>query len=243
MIGAQATRFTPDLVAELDEPVRRYFTHAIREGAPLADRFRLTMAGRIKVGRLWLPFTATQKSERDSFVWAARVGIGPLTVITVTDQYVDGAGLMQGLLFGRRTMFHVDDEATTRSAAGRTALEACVLVPASLLPASGVQWRAESDEHIVASWQLGPERPDVEIRIAPDGGIRAVSLERWGRVGTPGFHYIRCGADIHAEQRFGDFTVPSRMSVSWWHGTAHTTPFFVARLREYAPIPMPEEIR
>jgi hypothetical protein len=49
---ASARRFQPaSLAAALDEPVRRYFTHAIRDDAPLAAGIRLTMAGRIKIGR------------------------------------------------------------------------------------------------------------------------------------------------------------------------------------------------
>jgi hypothetical protein len=35
-----ARRFTPDMLAGLDEPVRRYFTHAIRDGAPLPNGVR-----------------------------------------------------------------------------------------------------------------------------------------------------------------------------------------------------------
>jgi hypothetical protein len=41
----------------LDEPVRRYFSHALGPGAEVGDRVRLAMRGRIKVG-VWLPFRA-----------------------------------------------------------------------------------------------------------------------------------------------------------------------------------------
>jgi hypothetical protein len=228
--------FTRESVVGLDEPVRRYFTHAIRDGAPLAARFRFTMAGRIKVNGVWLPFAAEQESDRESFVWAARVGVGGLTMLTVTDRYADGAGATEGRLFGRRTLFRADDRHTTRSAAGRTALEACVFAPPSLLPQYGVSWRAESDELIVASRDVAPEQPEVRIRIAGDGAIRSVSAERWGRAGTPDYQYIPCGGDIHAERRFGDFTVPSRMAVSWWYGTGRSAPFFKAEIRDFAPV-------
>jgi hypothetical protein len=43
-------RFDPDALAGLDEPVRRYLTHAIHPGSPLASDARLEMRGRIKVG-------------------------------------------------------------------------------------------------------------------------------------------------------------------------------------------------
>ena len=42
-----ARRFTRDTIAGLDEPVRRYFTHAISAGAALPDGVRMTMRGKI----------------------------------------------------------------------------------------------------------------------------------------------------------------------------------------------------
>ena len=60
-----ARRFTPDRIAGLDEPVRRYFKHAISAGAALPDGVRMTMRGRIKVG-VWLPLTAVQTVDGHS---------------------------------------------------------------------------------------------------------------------------------------------------------------------------------
>ena len=54
-----APRFTLDMLAGLDEPVRRFFSHAIGDGATLPGGVRMAMSGWIKVG-LWLPFTAEQ---------------------------------------------------------------------------------------------------------------------------------------------------------------------------------------
>jgi hypothetical protein len=70
-------RFAPALLAGLDEPVRRYFAHAIRDGAPIDQPMHLAMTG-CKAGA-WLPFSATQDNDRDSFTWNARVGIGRLS--------------------------------------------------------------------------------------------------------------------------------------------------------------------
>jgi hypothetical protein len=84
-------RFTSDMLAGLDEPVRRYFTHAISDGAALPTGVHMAMRGRIKVG-LWLPFTAEQTVDGRSFTWRARVGRGRPTPLRVTDQYADAAG-------------------------------------------------------------------------------------------------------------------------------------------------------
>src|SRR5947209_16969083 len=53
----QRMRFSRSLISDLDEPVRRFFTHAIRDAAALGAGVCLRMTGRIKVGT-WLPFTA-----------------------------------------------------------------------------------------------------------------------------------------------------------------------------------------
>jgi hypothetical protein len=84
------TRFDRSLVSDLDEPVQRFFTHAIRDGAALGGGVRLRMTGRIKVGT-WLPFSAEQIADGRSFAWRARVGWGPIAPLRVVDRYADGA--------------------------------------------------------------------------------------------------------------------------------------------------------
>ena len=217
-------RFDPASVAGLDEPVRRYFTHALRTGALLDPRVRLTMLGRIKVG-MWLPFAAEWEGDGRSFVWRAQAGPRRSRVLRVVDRLADGVGGVDVRLLGRVPLVHADDEDTARSAAGRAAVEG-VWTPAGLLPERGVTWRAESDSHIVASWDVPPERAEVHLRIDADGGVRSASVMRWdnGQHGRRG--YIPCGGDVHAERRFGDLVIPSRLTVSWWFGTQRQAPFF-----------------
>jgi hypothetical protein len=127
-------------------------------------------------------------------------------------------------MFGRVRLFGVASADTARSAAGRAALEA-IWSPAALLPERGVTWRVESDDVIVATWDVPPERPSVYLRIDAQGGLRSAWAERWrGRDG-----YARCGCDVHAERRFGDVVVPSRVTVSW-----DDEPFLEAEIRELA---------
>lgn len=77
MSSADPTRrFTSDLLAGLDEPVRRYFSRAVSDGAALSNGVRIAMSGRIKVG-LWLPFTAEQRrSTADHLSGARESGAG-----------------------------------------------------------------------------------------------------------------------------------------------------------------------
>ena len=203
-------RFTSDMLAGLDEPVRRYFSHAIGDGAALPNGVRMAMSGRIKVG-LWLPFTAEQTVDGRSFTWRARVGRGPLTPLRVTDRYADAAGSTEGRLLGRVTLFHAHDANTARSAATRAAIESVVFAPPSVLPDRGVTWRAETDNVIVARFDLPPEQPEVRLRIDEHGAIRTVSAQRWGNAGEKTFQYIPFGGQIHAERRFGDLLLPSTL--------------------------------
>ena len=84
-----------------------------------------------------------------------------------------------------------------------------MFAPPSVLPGRGVTWRAETDNVIVARFDLPPEHPEVRLRIDEHGAIRTVSALRWGNAGEKTFQYIPFGGEIHAERRFGDLVLPS----------------------------------
>lgn len=217
----------------LPEPVRRYLAHAVPSGEVGAPGVRLTMSGRIKVG-IWLPFRATQRCDGKSFLWRASVGLGPLRPLVVTDRYEGGEGSMSGKLVGRWALFEQTDANVVRSAAARTALEA-VFAPRALFPERGYAWRAEDDDHIVASTENPPEHVEVHLRIAPDGRLLNVVAQRWGEVTKGTFAYLPFGADMHAERRFGDLVIPSRVAAGWNYGTDHYSPFFKATITTASP--------
>lgn len=226
--------FDPASLAALDEPVRRYLAHAISAGAPLPGGMRLRMTGRIRVGR-WLSFSADQEIGGRSFVWHARAGRGALRPLHVIDRYRDGTASMDGRLWGRLRFLHSDDENTLRAAAARVAAES-IWSPADLLPERGVSWRAVDDEMIVARLHVPPERPEVTLRIDASGALRTVKVIRWGDAGGHSFLYIPFGGTVLAEHHFGDFTLPSRLSVGWWFETPRYAPSFEATLLDARPL-------
>jgi hypothetical protein len=229
-----AERFDPSSLVDLHEPVRRYFTHALLPGARLSCGVRLWMSGRIRV-RAWLPFRAVWEGDGRSLMWKAIVGPRGMGLLRVLDRFADGVGSMDVRLLGRVKLVHAADEDSARSAAGRTAVEA-TWTPASLLPDRGVVWRAEADDLIVATWDVWPERPEVHIRIDAHGAMRSSCVMRWDN-GEHGLHgYIPCGGDAHAEKRFGDIVIPSRLTAGWWYGTARYAPFFQAEIHAAEPL-------
>ncbi|MEA2130553.1 MAG: hypothetical protein QOJ85_3444, partial [Solirubrobacteraceae bacterium] len=209
----------------VDEPVQRYLTHALGVGGgPTPTGIRITMSGRIKVGR-WLAFVAEQEFSGHAFQWRARAGSRHCKPLHVVDAYRDGTGSTDGRLFGRVPFMHAEDANTARAAAARAAAES-IWVPGTLLPGPGVSWRAESDELIVASFTVAPEPIELALRIDAAGAVRSLSLMRWGNVGRKDFGYIPFGGDVHAERRFGSLILPSEMTVGWWYGTPRYAPFF-----------------
>lgn len=221
------------LTAELPEPVRRYLRHALPASLPATSGVRLRMTGKIKLG-LWLPFTAVQHCDGRSFEWRARVGLGRFAPLEVVDRYASGMGSVTGRLLGRYELFHQADEDVRRSAAGRAALEA-ILAPASLMPGRGVSWRAEDDEHIVASSYLEPEQIEVHLQIDSRGALRAVNARRWGDTGKHSHGHLTFGGATQAERRFGDLVIPSHLTVGWRYGSPEYKPFFHARIRALQP--------
>jgi hypothetical protein len=228
----RVSRFDPAALSSCDEPVRRYFIHAIAHGASLEPRMTLRMMGRIKIG-LWLPFTAQQECDGSSFVWRAKAP-RHLPLVTVTDSYNDGRGSIDGRLLGAIRMFHSDDRNIVRSAAGRAATEG-IVAPIGLLPSPTRVWHAESDNEIIVDLALAPERPALHVTIDNDGAVQSVNLQRWGDAGEKSFGYMPFGGDILAERRFGDFVLPSRLRVGWWHGTERFSPFFEATIISAVP--------
>jgi hypothetical protein len=235
---ASAQRFRQASLAAFDEPVRRYFAHALRDGASLAARIRLSMVGRIKLGRVWLAFTAEQEFDGHEFTWRARAGSGPFKPLHVVDQYRAGAGSIDGRLFGRLPFLHADDENTTRAAAVRGAVES-IWVPAALMPARGVTWRAETPNLIVATFEVPPEHPELRLAIDDTGAVLSVTVMRWGNVGQSDYGYIPFGGHVGANRAFEDYVLPSEVSVGWWFGTPRFTPFFEAEILDAVTVGQP----
>jgi hypothetical protein len=238
--GSTSGRFDAAVLAGLDEPVRHYFTHALTDGARLARGARLRLCGAIKVG-VWLRFDSVWEGDARCFSWRAACGPGPLRPLRVHDQFADGVGFMDirlGPLLRRLPavkLLHVENEDAARSGAGRAALEA-LWVPGALLPDRGVEWRAESADVIVATWDVPPEQPELHISIGPDGAVTSYRAQRWhdGKSG-----YVPFGAEVHAERTFDGATIPSRITAGWGHGTPKWAPFFRGEIVAVEPIHSP----
>lgn len=85
--------FDVGLVEGLDEPVRRYFQHALAPRAPLAPGMRVEMAWRVDVS-LWMPFRDAGRETGAACAGAFTSGPLGLRVLRVVDQFADRRGRM-----------------------------------------------------------------------------------------------------------------------------------------------------
>jgi hypothetical protein len=135
---------------------------------------------------------------------------------------------------GRVPLVRARGSDVARSGAGRAAVEAAVWAPGALVPERGVTWRAESENFIVGAWDVPPERPRVRLLIDDRGAIRTATVERWR---SPRAGYLPMGGEVHAERRFGELTLASRLTVGWGFGTPRYAPFFEAEIVAAEPAP------
>ena len=222
------------MVAGLPSPARRYLLHAIRPGTPLACSVTLCMSGSIRLGRRqpWLSMEARQVlAPPVGFVWAARIGKLGVSFVGA-DSYAHGQGRTSFRLWDRIPIVRAGGPDVSRSARGRLAIES-IWSPASLLPQRGVTWEAIDEWTARATLAIDGEAIPLTLTIGTSGNLQFVKIDRWGNL-TPDTHYaeIPFGADILEERTFGGYTVPSSLSVNWWHETDREFPFFTTRITQ-----------
>jgi hypothetical protein len=225
--------FTQEMIAELPEPVQRYFLHAIAPGTPLATSVHLTMSGtmRLAPGQDWMPIRAEELLSHRGFVWQAIAGEGWMKM-RGADYYTQGNGRMRFSLWGLVPVVNVHNPDVMRSAIGRWIGEYFWL-PSALLPQKGVRWKAIDANMIQADLKADSEPITLTFVIDDRGRLLRSSLLRWGnQTEDKNYANIPFGGEYLAEQTFGGYTIPSRMGAGWWFGTERYFEFFRVTLEQ-----------
>lgn len=236
--GVPEVRFDAAMVADLPEPARRFFLHAIAPGTPLAGAVELDMTGSLTLVPDDEPLSLDARqilAPPHGFIWLAVAG-GGLARIRGFDRYSDGTGEMRWELFGFVPVVRAEGEGVTRSAAGRLGMEA-VLVPATLIPGSpfapeGLRWEAVDEHRARFHFPVGTEVVEAVLEVDGEGRPLRVEALRWaedaeeGR--TPGY-------ELFAVEMAGDFvahgyTLPAFMEAGWRLGADDEFRFFQAEL-------------
>ncbi len=228
------TTFTTEMVAELPEPVQRYFLHAIQPGTPLANSVKLKMNGsfRLSPDKPWLPMQAEQIiSALKGFVWKAKIGSGLMKFIG-SDYCFNHFGRTKFSIWGIIPVVNAHNQDITRSAIGRFVGESFWL-PSALLPQNGVNWQVINDNTIEAIIKVDGKHINLKFVIDSNGKLLKMSLPRWGdKTEDSSYAYIPFGGKVLEEETFGGFTIPSQINVGWWFGTDKYFNFFRATIEQ-----------
>lgn len=244
LIAAQPVnpaRFDLSMVADLPEPVRRYFRFAIQPGTPLYTVAEIRMAGKFGLGSRAVPnymsMTAAQVLALPSgFVWAMHAAKGWLHMSGSDSESWTRFWLM-GLVPVAR-LGGTPDHA--RSAFGRYAAEAVFWTPAALLPGPGIRWEAvdENTARVVVAHD-GMVQP-VDVKVAADGSPTAVTFLRWSDANPDKVHRLQPFGGYLSEYRdFGGFRLPTHVEAGNFFGTQAYFPFFIADVLDI-DFPAPE---
>ncbi len=181
--GAEPVSFSPDQLAGLPAPVRRYFEFALTPGHPLPRGARLVQQGEFlsRPDGAWSPFTAVEHFSvtPPGFVWDASIRIAPLVAVRVRDSYLEGEGAMLGKLGGLVPVVDVRGGPEIAEAALQRYLAEAVWLPTALLPGAGVAWTPVDETTARATLADRGTSAWIDFRFGSRGEIVGTSTDRY----------------------------------------------------------------
>jgi hypothetical protein len=213
-------------LAELPDPVRRYFETALPDDARPIRTARLEQRGELRLGEEWRPFAATEHVTADppGFVWEGRVEVAPFVDARVVDAYQDGRGSLRATVFGV-PVAGADSTPEVDEAELLRYLSEAVWVPTALLPRAGVTWEGLDGERARATLRDGDTTATLTFKFDGDGRVERVHGRRYRQETDD--HALWVGYFDDYERRDG-FLVPTTGLVEWqlpdvdrpyWRGT------------------------
>lgn len=210
--------FDPVSISNLPEPARRWLRQSIRPGAQLNSTAVIHMVGEIKLKK-WLPFRARQVIRiGEGLVWEARVGRLPI-VVKGGDTFWRGEGDLDFRLWGLIPVARATGTDIDQSAAGRLAAETVAWAPQGATPQMGATWTGIDATHATVSLPVRDRSIEVTVAVDEVGGLREITMQRWGNPGSKEFAMHPFGASVDAATAVGDVTIASAGRVGWWWGT------------------------
>lgn len=225
--------FTPELVAHLPEPARRWFAFAIRAGTPLYPVAEITMRGRFALGTKedprYRPMEARQiLAAPEGFLWRMRTRGG--MPLSGSDSARWTRFRLAGLIPVARAGGTPDH---ARSAFGRMVAEAAFWTPAALLPGPEVRFEPVDAETVRVTVRRGELEQAVEITVAADGRPERVVLQRWSDANPERRFRLQPFGGVASDFReVAGFRLPFRVEGGNMFGTEAWFPFFLAEVTE-----------
>jgi len=225
--------FDERMVADLPEPARRYFTHAIRPGTPLRPVVEIEMTGQFSLGTRedprYQPMTARQVlAAPEGFVWAMKT-TGGLPVAGS-----DSGRWTRFRIFGLIPVARAGGDADhARSAFGRFVSEAVIWSPAAVLPGPGVTWAQVDDNTARVTVSHGDLSQAVDLTVDCEGRPQVVSFQRWTNANPEkAYRSQPFGAVVSDIREVGGYRLPFHVEAGNMFGSDDYFPFFIAEVTQ-----------
>lgn len=209
-----------EAIANLPDPVRRYFQKALKNGQPVITGVDIEHVGTFnfsETGEQWRPFRSTQRvvPRRPGFLWDARISMAPGLTVFVRDAYVAGRGILTAKLFGFLTVMEQPETPELDQGELMRFLAEAAWYPTALLPGQGVSWEAIDDTTAAAELTDGETTVRLIFEFDAEGAIASVRSEgRFREVGGELVATPWVGRFWDYELRDG-MMIPQRGEVAW----------------------------
>lgn len=237
----QPATFEPAMVAHLPAPARRYFSFAIRRGAPLLPVVELQMQGQFSLGSQADPRYQTMQARQilappEGFIWAMRTRSGMALSGSDSGQWT------RFRVFGLIPVARLGGEANhSRSAFGRCVGEATFWTPAALLPGPGVSWEAVDANTARVTIRHGEMEQAVDVTVDAEGRPVQVSFQRWSNANPEQAYRLQpFGGYLSDFREVEGYCLPFRVEAGNLFGTEAYFPFYLAEVTSIRfPTPCP----
>lgn len=235
----QPLTFDAREIADLPQPVQRYFRAVFEDGQPLIAAARVSHKGTFNMSETaekWSDFTSTQLviTQRPGFDWDGRIAMMPGINALVHDAYMDGEGILHAALLGLVTV--ADMRGTPEAAQGELMrfLAEAAWYPTRLLPSQGVRWESIDNSSARATLKDGDTAVSLDFRFDEAGLISTVSAEARARTVKGGLVFAPwIGRFWDYEVRDGMW-IPLSGEVAWQLPDGSLLPYWRGRIMNIA---------
>ena len=210
-------RYDPAQIADLPDPVQRYFKRNLTPGQPLYRFVRFRQQGTLSTSpnAKAMPFDAVEylSAQPPAFLWQVRLKMPANLWIDGRDKYQAGHGAMLIKPLSAVAVVDAHDADIAEASALRWLAEAFTL-PTALLPSAKISWSA-AEEPNQARIGLHDAHIDIQgtVTFNDAGDIVAFRAMRVKDSGQPPMLW---GGDVSGHQQFNNMWIPTQVSVKWF---------------------------
>jgi hypothetical protein len=221
--------YDPVMVADLPEPVQRFFNFAIKPGTPLLTVAEIDMGGEFSLGTRdnpnYQPMDARQiLAAPTGFVW--KVKMPGVVSVSGSDTGIWTRFRILGLIPVARMG---GDTNHARAAYGRYVAEAVFWTPAALLPRPGVFWEALNQDTARVTVTHNELSQAVDIKVDADGRPVVIHFMRWSDANPEKKHRLQpFGGQLSDFREVQGFRIPFNVEAGNMFSTDEHFVFFKA---------------